>query len=436
MATIFPNSASVGQIFQGYTFNGTAWEIIGEDWKPVTYNDVAPDYAESGFIWVNSTEDVDPLDFSSLVTASATQILTNKYISGSSNFLSNIPQNAIEGLQDTLDNLDTLPLQNGNIGKFLSTDGSAAYWAEITGLQDFVTIQDVQSEISSTLSSSVSFGSDVNISGNLTVSGSTSYVNTQDLVVSDPMIYIGEDNQSDVVDLGFVSSFNDGTYQHAGFVRDATDGVWKLFNGVTDEPTSVINFEQATLDAIAVGSASIGNVTNQEIQYLSGLIGNIQDQLNAVGGVPTGTITMYGGTSIPSGWIACDGSAISRSTYSGLFSAISTSYGIGDGSTTFNLPDLRGRAPIGVGTGTGLTARNIGSTTGNETQTLTIANLPVHDHSIPMIWGTGWTGGNMGNAYSPTGNNPTTNGNTGDTGSGTAHNNMQPSLAVNFIIKT
>ncbi len=102
MATIFPLSASVGQIYQGYSYNGTAWEIIGEDWKPNTYSPTPPDYAEAGFIWIDSDEDVPEIDVASFVTASNYVVLTNKTINGSNNTLSNIPQNAITDLSTTL----------------------------------------------------------------------------------------------------------------------------------------------------------------------------------------------------------------------------------------------------------------------------------------------------------------------------------------------
>jgi len=68
--------------------------------------------------------------------------------------------------------------------------------------------------------------------------------------------------------------------------------------------------------------------------------------------LPAGIIMDYGGSSAPTGWLECDGSAVSRTTYAALYAAISTAWGTGDGSTTFNLPDFRGRATIGVGTGT------------------------------------------------------------------------------------
>jgi len=99
------------------------------------------------------------------------------------------------------------------------------------------------------------------IDGNLTVTGTTTTVDTQDLVVTDPMIYMGEGNTANLVDLGIVSSFDDGTYQHTGLVRDASAGTWKLFKGVTDEPTSVVNFAQGSLDDLAVGALAATTVT-------------------------------------------------------------------------------------------------------------------------------------------------------------------------------
>lgn len=71
----------------------------------------------------------------------------------------------------------------------------------------------------------------------------------------------------------------------------------------------------------------------------------------AIGSVPSGTIIDFGGTAAPTGYLSCDGSAVSRSTYSALFTAIGTTWGSGDGTTTFNVPNLNGRAVIGSGTG-------------------------------------------------------------------------------------
>lgn len=72
--------------------------------------------------------------------------------------------------------------------------------------------------------------------------------------------------------------------------------------------------------------------------------------------VPAGSIVAYGGAAAPSGWLLCNGAAVSRSTYASLFAALSTTYGIGDGSTTFNLPNLQQRFPLGkAASGTGAT---------------------------------------------------------------------------------
>lgn len=98
------------------------------------------------------------------------------------------------------------------------------------------------------------------VSGNLVVEGTTTTVSAQDLVVSDPLIYIGEGNTANLVDLGLVSSFDDGTYQHSGIARDASAGKWKIFKGVTDEPTTTINFAQGSLDDLAVNNVEVSGV--------------------------------------------------------------------------------------------------------------------------------------------------------------------------------
>lgn len=103
--------------------------------------------------------------------------------------------------------------------------------------------------------------SDVTISGNLTVSGTTTTVNTTNFTTSDPVIYLGDGNNANTVDLGFVASYNDGTYAHQGLVKDSSDSKWKLFKGVTDEPTTTVNFAQGSLDTLAVGALEATTVT-------------------------------------------------------------------------------------------------------------------------------------------------------------------------------
>jgi hypothetical protein len=94
---------------------------------------------------------------------------------------------------------------------------------------------------------------DIEIDGDIIFNGTATEINSTSLTITDPLIYLGESNPANTVDLGFVSSFNDGIYQHSGLVRDATDNKWKLFKGVVDEPTNTVNFAQATYDSLSVG---------------------------------------------------------------------------------------------------------------------------------------------------------------------------------------
>lgn len=163
--------------------------------------------------------------------------------------------------------------------------------------------------------------------------------------------------------------------------------------------------------------------------------------------VPTGSITAYGSSSAPTGWLVCDGSAVSRSTYSGLFNIIGTSYGSGDGSTTFNLPDLVGRVPVGLDSGGSRVSSNntIGDSSGDETHTLSKSELPAT--GLNSSSGSGFVvtpSGVASNAVDSTGTGATAfsggitlskNARTENMGSGDAHNNMQPYQIVQYIIK-
>jgi len=148
-----------------------------------------------------------------------------------------------------------------------------------------------------------------------------------------------------------------------------------------------------------------------------------------------GMLLQYAGTTAPTNWLLCDGSAISRTTYSGLYAVVGTTYGTGDGSTTFNIPDIRGRTPIGVGTGSGLTPRSLGASGGAETVTLTdeIGAFGSHTHTI-YATANGVTGTNQPIPQNASGSSNRTTAPSTVSGSGAAHANMQPFLSVNFII--
>jgi hypothetical protein len=163
--------------------------------------------------------------------------------------------------------------------------------------------------------------------------------------------------------------------------------------------------------------------------------------------VPTGSIQMYAAASAPLGYLLCNGGAVSRSTFATLFAIIGTTYGVGDGATTFNVPDLRGRAPIGAGAGAGLTPHALAATGGAETVTLDSTMMPSHTHTNNAPGGQGnlglvlADGTNTATAVDPSAGelkvwdlpHALTIGNTGG---GLPHANMQPWLALNFIIKT
>jgi microcystin-dependent protein len=111
----------------------------------------------------------------------------------------------------------------------------------------------------------------------------------------------------------------------------------------------------------------------------------------AVSSSPTGALTAFAGSSAPTGWLLCYGQAVSRATYAALFSVVGTTYGSGDGSTTFNIPDMRGRVPVALDNMGGtdadrLTVANtLGDTGGKEKHLLLVAEMPSHSHLAGLL---------------------------------------------------
>ena len=149
--------------------------------------------------------------------------------------------------------------------------------------------------------------------------------------------------------------------------------------------------------------------------------------------LPIGSISAYSGEEIQSNWLKCNGQAVSRTTYADLFSVIGTTYGIGDGSTTFNLPNISERVIVG---NNGDGEFSLGNTGGEKEHTLTINEMPSHTHLYRASIGAGNAegtlnfGGQNGGVISGSYGNAIQN-----TGGSQAHNNMQPYIALNYIIK-
>lgn len=172
--------------------------------------------------------------------------------------------------------------------------------ANVTGLQSAI---DAKAPLDNPTFTGTLNAATVAISGNLTVGGTTTTTNTASFTVNDPLVYFGEGNTGNIVDLGFVASYNDGAYHHAGLARDASDNKWKLFSSVEDEPTTTINFAQAEYDTLVVGGIefpdgvqvkqgvpSITTINQQTASYTTALAD--RDKLVEVGSASAATVTI------------------------------------------------------------------------------------------------------------------------------------------------
>lgn len=211
--------------------------------------------------------------------------------------------------------------------------------------------------------------------------------------------------------------------------------------GVTDTPT---------IDMTLTGAgttASPWNVSSAVLAVPVGLLtgpGTIPPALlpAATSGRIPGEVIAYAGATTPSGWLLCNGGAVSRTTYSDLFTAIGTTYGVGDGSTTFNLPNLAGRTAIGQNA-----TYPLGTAGGAETHTHTLTG-PTAYAKIALTTNAGqpiindrpnvpsWTGTHIQGSAAATAATASTGTGTSLGGSTDAGSTMQPYLALRYIIKT
>ena len=155
----------------------------------------------------------------------------------------------------TLDGIDSLPFAK-------DTDLTTANVAELTNL--YYTDARVQSNVVSYLTGNAvkTISGNLNITGNLSIAGTITTFTSNVVEIQDPMIYLATNNPGDVNDIGIVAHFVNPGYQHTGFVRDASDGVWKLFANVASEPSNnTLDFTNATYSTIKVGDVQANAIT-------------------------------------------------------------------------------------------------------------------------------------------------------------------------------
>ena len=147
---------------------------------------------------------------------------------------------------------------------------------------------------------------------------------------------------------------------------------------------------------------------------------------------PSGTVLAFSGSTVPTGYLLLNGQAVSRTTYAALFAIISTTFGAGDGSTTFNLPDCRGRVLVGVSTDSEFSA--LGKTGGSKTHTLTIDQIPSHSHAVYNS-GSNIVASGSSIGQEVLGSSSSRGWYTGGQGGDGSHNNLQPFIAMNYIVR-
>jgi microcystin-dependent protein len=151
---------------------------------------------------------------------------------------------------------------------------------------------------------------------------------------------------------------------------------------VTDQPNSPrIDLDLGT-SWVTIATATVDGAPNLATPRTLGTGANQACAGNDNRLAVPGDIKMTAVQNPPGGWIWCNGQVVSRSTYNALWNAIGTAYGAGDGSTTFAVPDLRSRVPVGAGAGPGLSARTNGNTGGEEQHVMSVAEMVSHAHGV------------------------------------------------------
>ena len=246
------------------------------------------------------------------------------------------------------------------------------------------------------------------------------------------------DLNSNYIEMGQASSGNSITISSSGVSIGANQGEVSISN--VEAPTNnksaankqYVDTQVATKQNTLVSGTNIKTINNQSLLGSGDL-----DIISGGDTLPVGAIIPYSGSTIPTNFLLADGSAVSRTTYSELFEAIGTTYGAGDGSTTFNLPNLKGKVPVGRDS-SDTSFDVLGETGGEKTHQLTVNEMPSHAHDAPIH--SGGSQGLLGFMGLTNGSSSATlsGGSTfgvKNTGGSQAHNNLQPYITQNYIIK-
>ena len=207
---------------------------------------------------------------------------------------------------------------------------------------------------------------------------------------------------------------------------------WSVLFGTNSPVDGKIQGAQIAPNSITARQVASNSITSAQIAANTitpeNLIATLRTMINDMS--PPGTTSAFSGTNVPNGWLVCDGAAVNRITYSNLFSALGTLYGSGDGSTTFNLPDYKGRVLVAFDAAQ-VEFNTLGKTGGKKSHTLTIAEMPAHSHAHNYSL----VANGSASSIDQSGARWPSSANTQSAGGGLEHNNLQPYSTVNYIIK-